>query len=198
MRAVMMLTLVLLVPLISGAAWEKDASWTEAEDDAVVWVTDKLEYDTLDDVKTVMVRSEKRIIGIELDSWGGDGDGGLALAEFISRYDGKIFIFNRCNSACSFAALVALGQGKLWVDSGAEIGVHQVYDNGTRLPNKPWTKRAAKQLRRYGAPKAPLDAMVETPPSDMVVFHESQLISMGARALDLGWEWWLFGELSHE
>ena len=119
---------------------------------------------------------------------------GMMLADFVSRWDKRVVITNRCNSSCAFAALVALGQGKLWVGPSAQIGVHQVYDNDTGVADRLWTERAAKILKRYGAPKAPLDAMVRTPPGTLVVFHESQLIDMGAAALPMGWWWWLFGE----
>jgi hypothetical protein len=187
--------LILLLPLTIGGAWEKPADeWTHEKDTYSLWIVDGLEPGLMDAIHTRLLESKKHIVALELDSWGGDGDTGMLLADFVFRWDRKVVILNRCNSACSFAALVALGQGKLWVGPGASVGVHQVFDTKTGDPDRLWTARAAKYLHKYGAPKAPLDIMVRTPPSTMVILHESQLIELGAAALPMGWRRWLFGE----
>jgi len=184
-----------LLPLIIGGAYEKPADeWTHQPDTYSLTITEGIEPGLMDSIRQQLSESRKHIVALELDSWGGDGDTGIMLADFVSRWKKKVVVINRCNSACSFAALVALGQGKLWVGPDATVGVHQVYDAETGDPDRIWTERAAKILRRYGAPKAPLDAMVRTPPGSMEVLHESQLIELGAAALPMGWWWWLFGE----
>jgi hypothetical protein len=186
--------LIPLLPLILGNVWEKPAEeWTHEEETYSLHVTDAI-MPGLIPLLERMLKSRKHIVAIELDSWGGDGDTGMMLADFVSRWDRRVVIINRCNSSCAFAALVALGQGKLWVGPGASVGVHQVHETETGIPDRRWTERAAKYLKRYGAPKAPLDAMVRTPPGSMTVLHESQLIELGAAALPMGWKWWLFGE----
>ena len=191
----MRISVIVLLPLVLGGAWEKSAEeWTHKEDTYSLCIDESLEPGLMTLINTQLSKGRKRIVAIELNSWGGDGDTGMRLADFISRWDKKVVILNRCNSSCSFAALVALGQGKLWVGPGAQVGVHQVYDTETGNANPQWTRSAAKYLRRYGAPKAPLDAMVRTPPGSMVILHESQLIELGAAALPIGWKWWLFGE----
>ena len=187
--------LIPLLPLVIGGVWEKPADeWTHKENTYSLWISDGLEPGLMDAIHARLSKSQKLIVAIELDSWGGDGDTGMRLADFVSGWDRRVVILNRCNSSCSFAALVALGQGKLWVGPSAQVGVHQVYDQETGNPDRLWTERAAKYLRRYGAPKAPLDAMVRTPPGTMTILHESQLIELGAAALPMGWRWWLFGE----
>jgi hypothetical protein len=192
MRALM---LIPLLPLILGSVWEKPADeWTHEQGTYSLHITDGIVPGLLPLLKRTIAETDKRIVAIELDSWGGDGDTGMMLADFVSMWDRRVVVINRCNSACSFAALVALGQGKLWVGPGASIGVHQVSDTATGDPDRLWTERAAKYLQRYGAPKAPLDAMLRTPPGSMTILHESQLIELGAAALPMGWRWWLFGE----
>lgn len=189
------IVLMPMLPLILGNVWMKSAEeWTHEENTYSLHVTDELQLGTVPLIER-MLESRKHIVAIELDSWGGDGDAGIILADFVSRWRKKVVVINRCNSACSYAAMVALGQGKLWIGPGATVGVHQVKETDTGIPDRPWTERAAKILRRYGAPKAPLDAMVRTPPGSMVVLHESQLIELGAAALPMGWKWWLLEKL---
>lgn len=187
--------LVLLLPLIVGGVYKEPADeWLEPGTYSLR-IDGRLETELVD--KLVNMASHGHIDAIVLDSWGGDGDAGIVLADFVSRWDKKVVILNRCNSACSFAALVALGQHKLWIGPDAYVGVHQVYDNNTGNPDVAWTKRAAKILSRYGAPKAPLDAMVRTPPRIMTVFHESQLLEMGAAALpQQSWWRWLMEKVN--
>lgn len=191
----MRICVLVLLPLLLGNAEEKPADeWTHEENTYSLRIYDGIEPGLMTFINARLSKSQKIIVALELDSWGGDGDTGMRLADFVSRWDKQVVILNRCYSSCSFAALVALGQGKLWVGPGAEVGVHQVRDTETGDPNRLWTERAAKYLKRYGAPKAPLDIMVRTPPGSMVILHESQLIELGAAALPMGWWWWLFGE----
>jgi hypothetical protein len=140
-------------------------------------------------------KSGKIVVALELDSWGGSGDGGLMIADFVHRTRSKVFITGKCWSACSFAALVALGNGDLLVGPHADVGVHQVYNDIDKLPNRPWTVAAAKALRRYGAPQAPLDAMIATVPSSLTHYGAIALAGMGAQTVKEGLSWaLLFGQ----
>jgi hypothetical protein len=139
--------------------------------------------------------SGKTVVALELNSWGGSGDGGLMIADFVHRTRTKVFITGKCWSACSFAALVALGQGDLLVGPYADVGVHQVYNDDDHLPNRPWTLTAARILRKYGAPQAPLDAMIDTVPSSLTHYGVIALEGMGAQTVKEGLSWaLLFGQ----
>lgn len=130
------------------------------------------------------------VVALELDSWGGDGDTGILLADFVYHNKKlKVFIGDRCWSACSYAALVALGHGNLLVGPYAKLGVHQVVDNDTHFANIAWTKMAARILRKYGAPQQVLDAMVGQPPSGLVYYGAAELEAMGAVGIGKEWSW---------
>lgn len=119
-----------------------------------------------------------------MNSPGGDADSGMLIARWVhENRDVEVFVNDYCNSACSYAALVALGRGDLTVDAASSLGVHQVsdvYDDRPGKANVGWTKRAADTLRGYGAPEEPLVAMVATPPKGIVAFDAAALEKMGA------------------
>lgn len=128
--------------------------------------------------------AEVRPIQLEMNSPGGDVDSGMGIARWVyENRQVKIVVEDYCNSACSFAALVALGRGDLTVDASSSVGVHQVIDVIDGRPGKAnvaWTKRAADTLRDYGAPEEPLVAMAATPPNGIAEFDAAALEKMGA------------------
>ena len=121
---------------------------------------------------------------LEMNSPGGDVDSGMVIARWVhENRQIKVVVEDYCNSACSYAALVALGRGDLTVNASSSVGVHQVrdvYDDRPGKANVGWTKRAADTLRGYGAPEEPLVAMVATPPSGIADFDAAALEKMGA------------------
>ena len=127
-------------------------------------------------------REHQTVVALELASWGGDADTGLAIAQFVYDNNMNVLLNGICSSACAYGALVALGHGRLVVRKNGVLGVHQVYDNGTRDPDRPWTVRAAKRLRKMGAPQGPLDDMCETTPSHMTWYYVDDLVGMGGKA----------------
>jgi hypothetical protein len=136
-------------------------------------------------------RAHKKVIAIELYSPGGDGDAGMALARYVADSGLPVLMQGNCWSACAYAALVALGRGRLLIRAGAELGVHQVFDNGTKLPDKAWTANAANTLRLMGSPTAPLKDMVNTLPPGMTRYGYDQLVRMGATEVngEMAWAW---------
>lgn len=158
-----------------------------------VRVQDRLNAGDLWEIKKVLKqarREHKKVVALELASWGGDADTGMVIADFVFFKKMKVLINGVCSSACSYAALVALGNGNLMVRSAGVLGVHQVYDNGTRDPDRPWTRRAGDQLLKLGAPSVPIEMMVNTLPSGMVWYYADDLVSMGAVKLDTDTSWW--------
>lgn len=131
-----------------------------------------------------------RPIELEMNSPGGDGDSGMAIARWVHENSNvKVFVSDYCNSACSLAALVALGRGDLTVNASSSVGVHQAINSFDGRPGKAdvaWTKQAADTLRNYGAPEEPLLAMVGTPPSDITDFDAAALEKMGATVVRTG------------
>jgi hypothetical protein len=125
-----------------------------------------------------------RPIELEMNSPGGNVESGMIIARWVHEDQVvKVFDNDYCNSACSYAALVALGRGDLTIDAGASVGVHQVRDVLDGRPGKAnvtWTQRAADTLSGYGAPQEPLLAMMATPPSDSNDFDAVALEKMGA------------------
>lgn len=134
----------------------------------------------------------KEVTAIWLDSWGGDGDTGILIADWVAKNDMEVFVDDNCLSACAFAALVALGKGRLTITKGAGIGVHQVVTTGTGVPDPAWTRMAANVLRKYGAPRTPLEDMCNAPPDQMVMFGPMTLTSFGAQLAEkpFTWSWW--------
>ena len=53
------------------------------------------------------------IVGLELTSTGGDADTGLELAKWVKKNSAVVVLESFCWSACSYAALVALGNDTL-------------------------------------------------------------------------------------
>jgi hypothetical protein len=157
-------------------------------------VQDRLEPGDLGTIKQLFRQARHdglSVVALELGSWGGDADSGMAIARYVHDKKGmKVMVNGVCSSACAYAALVALGDGRLLVRDTAVVGVHQVYDNGTHDPDRPWTRRAADTLRSWGAPASPLEDMVKTLPSGMVWYYVDDLAEMGASKLDQGSDWW--------
>jgi hypothetical protein len=117
---------------------------------------------------------------LELNSDGGDGKTGLLLAEYVASSGLTVIVNRHCWSACSYPALVALGRGKLVIGPEAEVGVHQVYGTLDGKTDIPWTIDAARQLRKIGAPKKPLEDMIKTAADWMKIYEYDELIDMGA------------------
>jgi hypothetical protein len=189
----MRVTVVLaLIPLLCGAS-----AVIEPVDDNVVIVqlTDRIKTGDLFRVRKAMRAAKaahKQVVALQLDSPGGDGDAGLELAEFVAKYNVDVILSTRCWSACSYTAMVALGKGNLLIKRGAELGVHQVYDNGSGLADPDWTRRAARRLGQIGAPQPLLDAMVDTPPEGLKTYDYDDLVAMGAMEIEGEWSWWIW------
>jgi len=134
----------------------------------------------------------KLVSALWLDSWGGDGDTGIMIADWVYRTKIEVFVDDTCLSACAFAALVALGHGRLVITDKAEIGVHQVITTATGKPDLPWTRMAAEILRKYGAPREPLQLMCDAPSDKMKMLSPSMLAAFGAEVMQqpFKWGWW--------
>ena len=196
------LVLLATLPLLMGGKVVlAPVLWQDNPDNKIVTVrlTDKIVPGDLERIRSAMVearKTRKAVIALELASWGGDADTGLAIARYVYKNNIDVLLTAGCWSACAYAAMVALGRGNLMIRSGAELGVHQVYDNGTGESDKPWTERAANSLSKMGAPKDMLDGMVETSSDGMTYYRYNSLRSMGALVITDEFAWWnLWGNL---
>lgn len=191
-----------------GTLWAT-SSWTaEVTAERAYWPTDadvklvtirlsgEIVPGDLEQVKKARKKAIKdgyKIVALELDSWGGDGDEGVRLAGWVHYNEATVYVDGYCLSACSFPALVALSQGNLLIDYSAELGVHQVHDTATGEPDPQWTKMTAKVLHKsYGVRSEPLKDMVETPASGMTYFGYDTLLKWGAHTVEKDaalWAW---------
>ena len=131
-----------------------------------------------------LLRIQKLLRGrrvIELQSWGGDGDTAMDIADYVYWHHVDIVVNGVCTSGCAFPALVAMSQGRLWLGPQAIIGVHMAKNTKTGVPNKGWTRQAMRMLASYGVPDAALDPMLVTPPDLMHFFNNDELVSWGAK-----------------
>jgi len=164
-----------------------DVSTYEDANGVTVMVYGRVSYGDDEKVASEIRAAGPRFNRLELNSWGGSGRTGFALAKYVRKHRTPVYISNRCDSACSFAAMVALGQRTLtvmwWV---GQIGVHQAHDDETLMPDVPWTIDMVGRLRRLGAPRKLLDAMVATGPFDMTSFDSDDLEPLGAKVR----MWW--------
>ena len=193
-NSIVALSLLLAGSAAEGATIALDVvDWeSSTERLLVVRVQDKLEYGDLDTIKRLLQTARaqhRKVVALELGSWGGDADTGMAIAGFVYRKRMTVLVSGTCSSACAYAALVALGRGQLVVRSTGVLGVHQVFDNGTRDPDERWTRAAARTLQGWGAPAKLLADMVATPPSSMTYYYVDDLVGLGAVRLGSGWAW---------
>ena len=175
----------------------RTVDWQTNTDGHLVTVrlTETIGWGDLERVRAAMKLAKgkhKLVVALEMDSEGGDGDTGIILADYVAKNNIDVLLEGSCWSACSFAAMVALGRGNLFIRPGAELGVHTVYDTATGVPDKQWTKRAAAILSKLGAPHPPLKAMVDTPADDLTLFDYSDLERMGGIVLQGEWSWWMW------
>ena len=170
----------LLAVILGSSATASEITYDDAT--AVVLLTGRIGKGDTGRVQLAVSKIENsgREAMLELDSDGGDGGTGLLLAEYVASSSLTVIVGSRCWSACSFAALVALGRGHLVIRPGAQLGVHQVYGTLSGKTDIPWTKDAARKLRRIGAPRRPLDDMVKTDDDLMKTYDYDELIEMGA------------------
>lgn len=191
--------IIVLILLLGGSqAWGASVALRAYDDNPkgrrlfTIRVEDRLVPGDLGKIQKVYRQARRQgvtVMALELGSWGGDADTGMAIAEYVHARGIRVMVNGICSSACSYAALVALGNGHMTVMSSGVVGVHQVFDNGSHDPDQPWTRRAANRLRLWGAPVGPLDDMVKTLPSGMVWYYANDLVEMGAVQIDPGWSW---------
>jgi membrane-bound ClpP family serine protease len=156
-----------------------------------VRVTDFIGIDELSQIGTALKRaraSDRKVFAIEMNSPGGDAIAGMQIAEFVSGAGWRVYMSGDCWSACSPAAMVALGRGRLLIAPQARLGVHQAHDDND-TPYVGWTDRSAARLVRMGAPRRIVDSMRTTAPGDMTSFPARTLARMGGRRVNWGWSW---------
>lgn len=120
-------------------------------------------------------------LALELRSWGGDGEIGMAIAKYVADHQLTVLVTDDCWSACAFSALVALGNGRLLIAGNARLGLHQATRDDTNRADPEWTNRAARRLRSWGAPAEPLRVMCGVPPGQMMFYEYADLLALGSR-----------------
>lgn len=143
-----------------------------------------------DSEKLARLLRRHKITTLQMDSPGGDGIEGMAIARLVHDNRLRVYVPGGCWSACAFAPLVALGAGRLTVSSYANLGLHQAFSKKDKSADINWTAGSANLLARWGAPAAPLDMMVTTKPGEITKLYADDLEDMGASVIREKWSWW--------
>lgn len=120
---------------------------------------------------------QRRIAGLELDSFGGSLSEGLRIATLTRQKRLSTFVSAECDSACAFIFL--LGR-KRYVSREAKIGVHSVAnDRGGEDSGTTWdTVRFARLSAKLGIPSSTIGKMVTTPPGKITFLDQSDLSAL--------------------
>jgi hypothetical protein len=190
------LLLLATLPILTGAtASLAPVDWQSNPGEHIVTVRleGKIMSGDVERIRTAMIRAKntnKAVIALELVSWGGDADAGLAIARYVYKNNINVLLSDDCWSACGYAAMVALGRGNLMIRGSGNIGLHQVWDNVTGLSDKNWTEGAARTLSKMSAPKNMLKDMVATSSDGMTQYSFGKLRDMGALVINDDTWWW--------
>jgi hypothetical protein len=125
-----------------------------------------------------------RVIGLALDSQGGNVFEAEKMAGAIRRLDTSILVSDgsECSSACFL--LFAAGSRR-FVRPDALIGVHSVSENGKEtIDAMALTTAMARDAADLGVPSAIIGKLVQTPPGRTTWLTPPELASMGVRVLE--------------
>ena len=123
------------------------------------------------------VGSERRIVGLDLNSGGGSLHEGLRIAMLAHRKQIATYVSGECDSACAF---IFLASRKRYVAPDARIGVHSVgnmqgnEDSGTLRD----TIRLARLSAKLGIPTSAIGKMVTTPPGKIAYLGKEELAAL--------------------
>jgi hypothetical protein len=128
--------------------------------------------------------STDRIMGLGLDSSGGNAFEAERIAGVIRRLDTSVVVGDggECSSACFL--LFASGSRR-FVRPDALIGVHSASEDGAETRDSmAATTAIARDLAELGIPPAIIGKLVQTPPGRATWLTPSDLASMGVAVLD--------------
>lgn len=121
--------------------------------------------------------TERRIVGLDLDSGGGSLDEGFRIAMLARQKQIATYVSGECDSACAF---IFLASRKRYVAPNAKIGVHSVSnlhgneDNGTIRD----TIKLARLSAKLRIPPSAVGRMVMTPPGKIYYLNKEELASL--------------------
>ncbi len=121
--------------------------------------------------------TERRIVGLDLDSGGGSLYEGFRIAMLVHQKQIATYVSGECDSACAF---IFLAGAKRYVAPDAKIGVHSVSnmhgneDIGTLRD----TIKLARLSAKLGVPPSVIGKMVMTPPGRMAYLNREELASL--------------------
>ncbi|MCC8953191.1 ATP-dependent Clp protease proteolytic subunit [Bradyrhizobium sp. Pear77] len=121
--------------------------------------------------------TERRIVGLNLDSGGGSLYEGFRIAMLAHQKQIATYVSGECDSACAF---IFLASRKRYVAPNAKIGVHSISnlhgneDNGTIRD----TIRLARLSAKLRIPPSAIGKMVMTPPGKISYLNKEELASL--------------------
>ncbi|PAY03841.1 hypothetical protein CK489_36700 [Bradyrhizobium sp. UFLA03-84] len=121
--------------------------------------------------------TERRVVGLHLDSEGGSLDEGFRIAMLARQKQIATFVSGECDSACAF---IFLASRKRYVAPNAKIGVHSVSnqhgneDNGTIRD----TIKLARLSAKLHIPPSAIGRMVMTPAGKIYYLNKEELASL--------------------
>jgi hypothetical protein len=121
------------------------------------------------------------VVGLDLNSDGGDLEEGLLIANLVRRKKLAVFVAGECNSVCS---MIFFSAHKRYFGPKSRIGVHSVADDrdiedpGSML----LTVKLARLSAKLGVPNAAIGKMVITRPKAISYLDQADLSALDASA----------------
>ena len=92
----------------------------------------------------------------------------------------EVIVNGGCNSACA-ATVLGAGKGRVRIENGGSIGVHQARNSETGQPSIAFTKYHADRLARLGLPASVVFAFKTVPPDAIYIMTSAELAAYGVK-----------------
>ena len=114
------------------------------------------------------------VIGLDLNSAGGDFEEGMQIANLAHQKKLSVYVTEECNSACAFVFFAAT---KRYLARDSRIGVHSLSNSRDieDLGSMRLTLKLARLSAKLGVPKSAIGKLVTTPPSNITYLDAADL-----------------------
>jgi hypothetical protein len=126
-------------------------------------------------------RKKDVVIGLDLNSGGGDFEEGLQIANLTRQKKLSIYVAEECDSVCAFVFFAA---AKRYLAQDSRVGVHSISNSRDieDLGSMRLTHRFARLLAEQGVPKSAIRKLVATRPSRISYLDAADLLALDASA----------------
>ena len=113
------------------------------------------------------------VIGLDLNSAGGDFEEGMQIAN-LAQKKLSVYVTEECNSVCAFVFFAAT---KRYLARDSRIGVHSLSNSRDieDLGSMRLTLKLARLSAKLGVPKSAIGKLVTTPPSNITYLDAADL-----------------------